>query len=96
MQVYNPIPSAFGTWSGGSRTTNIRVERIIEDPFFKESHRSYFLQLVDCIAFSLLKKEVAPTSNIKRYGINRMFDDTVSHICYTSAARYDPLGIVRN
>jgi hypothetical protein len=96
MQVYNPIPSAFGTWAGGSRTTNIRVERIIEDPFFKESHRSYFLQLVDCIAFSLLKKEVGPTSNIKKYGVNQMFDDTVSHICYRPAARNDPLGIVRN
>lgn len=95
MQVFNPIPSAYGAWAGGSATTNIRVERIIEDPFFKQSHRSYFLQLVDCIAFSLLKREVAPTSNVKRYSINEMFDQTVSQLCYRPAARQDPLGIVR-
>lgn len=95
MQVFNPIPSAYGAWAGGSATTNIRVERIIEDLFFKQSHRSYFLQLVDCIAFSLLKREVAPTGNVKRYRINEMFDQTVAQICYRPAARQDPLGIVR-
>lgn len=96
MQVFNPIPSAFGAWAGGTTTTNIKVERIIEDPFFKESHRSYFLQLVDCIAFSLLKREVTPTSNIKKHGINKMIDETLSQICYRPAAKKDPLGIVRS
>jgi hypothetical protein len=95
MQVFNPIPSAYGAWAGGKATTNIRVERIIEDPFFKQSHRSYFLQLVDCIAFSLLKREVAPTGNVKKYRIDEMFDQTVAQICYRPAARQDPLGIVR-
>lgn len=95
MHVFNPIPSQFGIWRDGRRTANITIEHVIEDPVFKESHRSYFLQLVDCIAFALLKREVPPTPNVQRYGIHRMFDHAVSGICYRQASKKDPLGIVR-
>ena len=71
------------------------TERIIEDPVFKPSHRSHFLQLADCVAFALLKKEVEPTDNISKYKINKMFDETIASVCYLPAAKSDPLGIVR-
>ena len=95
MHVYNPIPSRYGAWSGGATTNNITLEHLIEDPFFKESHRSFFLQVVDCIVFSLLKREVTPTKNIAKYGIDSMFDQTLTGICHRPASRQDPLGIVR-
>ncbi|HEY1170856.1 MAG TPA: DUF3800 domain-containing protein [Verrucomicrobiae bacterium] len=95
MKVYNPIPSQFGAWPNGQTTQNITTRRILEDPVFKPSFQSYFIQLADCIAFSLLKREVAPTSNIQKYRINKMFDDTVTGICYKPASPKDPLGIVR-
>ena len=50
MHVFNPIPSQFGEWSPGQKAKNITVDRIIEDPIFKASHHSYFVQLVDCVA----------------------------------------------
>jgi hypothetical protein len=94
MSVFNPIPSQFGTWNTG-RTKNIAAQRIIEDPIFKRSFRSYFIQLVDCIAFSLLKREVPPTPNVQRYSIHKMFDSALPGICYRPASPRDPLGIVR-
>lgn len=95
MSVFNPIPSQFGHWAPGTATLNIPVERLIEDPNFKKSHQSFFLQLADCVAFALLKREAPPTPNIKKYGINEMFERCLSGVCYRAASPRDPLGIVR-
>lgn len=94
MNVHNPIPSAFGGWPEGA-VRNTPTERLIEDPVFRRSEGSYLLQLVDCVAFALLKKETEPTPNIKRYGIHKMFDEVLPAICIKAASKNDPLGIVR-
>lgn len=95
MSVFNPIPSKFGAWDTGQITRNITTDRLIEDPIFKHSDQSYFIQLADCIAFSLLKRETTIRPKIKKYGINEMFDQTIAGICYKKASPRDPLGIVR-
>lgn len=95
MNVFNPIPSRHGDWGGGEKAKNIPVERVIEDPVFKKSHLSYFVQLADCIAFALLKREVTPTPNVKKYGIDKMFDRCLAGVCYKKASYADPLGVVR-
>ncbi len=95
MRVFNPIPSQFEAWPGGEKTKNITATRIVEDPTFKSSSRSYFIQLVDCIAFSLLKREVDPTPNVKKYKIHEMFETALKDVCFLPASAKDPLGIVR-
>jgi len=95
MHVFNPIPSRYGTWPTGDYTRNITTDRIIEDPVFKRSDRSYFVQLADCVAYALLKREVTPTANVLRYGINGMFEQTLTGVCFKPASKSDPLGIVR-
>jgi hypothetical protein len=96
MTVFNPIPSQFGMWpSPGSTSKSIPLQRIIEDPVFKKSHHSFFIQLADCAAFSLLKQETPPTPNIKKYGINKFFDQCLAKICFKEASPKDRLGIVR-
>jgi hypothetical protein len=95
MHIFNPIPSQFGMWPSGKRTQNIPTSRIIEDPVFKHSHRSYFLQLADFAAFALLKREVPRTPLVKKYGIHEMFEEALSQICFKKASPRDPLGIVR-
>ena len=94
MTFFNPIPSQFGTWAGGA-TKNLPLQRIIEDPVFKPSHHSFFVQLADCVSFALLKRETPPTPNIAKYGINQFFDQCLSSVCYKAASPADPLGIVR-
>jgi hypothetical protein len=95
MHVFNPIPSQRGAWASGKATKNITTDRIIEDPVFKRSDRSYFIQLADCVAYALLKSEVPPTPVIKKYDIPEMFEKALAGVCFTHAAPRDPLGIVR-
>lgn len=73
MGVFNPIPSRLGVWPEGAATRNITLDRIVEDPVFKDSERSYFIQLVDFCAFALLRKE-RPVPSRTRYGLDTAFD----------------------
>lgn len=94
MTVFNPIPSQFGAWSEGA-TKNLPLQRIIEDPIFKASHHSFFIQLADCVSFALLKKEVPVTPNIAKYGVDKFFDQCLPGVCFKKASPNDPHGIVR-
>jgi hypothetical protein len=96
-KIWNPIASQYGAWEDGSSFKNIPNERLIEDPVFKPSNQSYFLQSVDFIAFALLKSEVQPTAVTARYELHKAYD-LLEPICSKEASRKDPrnLGIVRS
>jgi hypothetical protein len=95
-KVWNLVGSQFGSWGNGSSFKNIPNDRLIEDPIFKPSHQSYFLQAADFIAFALLKSEVAPTPRVTKYKLPQVFAD-LAPICAREASRKDhrELGIVR-
>jgi hypothetical protein len=93
MGVYNPIPSRLGEWPEGTATRNIPIERILEDPVFKASERSYFIQLVDFCAYALLRRE-RPLPSKSRYGLHLAFN-ALGPILATEATQYDPEGILR-
>lgn len=93
MSVFNPVPSAYGQWAEGTHR-NIVLDRFIEDPFFKPSHASYFLQWADFAAFALLKQETTVFPFIGRWGYNTLFP-ILHPICFQPASRRDPHGIVR-
>jgi hypothetical protein len=94
MGVYNPIPSSYGTWRDtGMRMRNIPIDRILEDPFFKRSDQSYFIQLVDFCAYALLRRE-RPIPSKTRYGLDQAFA-LLSPIYVREASRYDRDGIIR-
>lgn len=94
LSIVNFIPSQYGSW-GGDTTRNIPLTHFVEDVLFLDSAHSYLIQLVDCIAFSLLKRETVPTSQIKKYGIHKAFDKCLRGICVKAASPRDPDGIVR-
>lgn len=89
MHVYNPIPSKI--YSGSSR--NIIIDRIAEDPFFKKSERSYFIQLVDFCAYALLRNEI-PIPSKTKYGIHTVFPE-LAPILVKEANPKDAHGIIR-
>lgn len=94
MSAYNPIPSSIGKWNDtGDTTKNIPLEHIIEDPFFKNSEQSYFIQLVDFAAYALLRKE-RPLQSRTVFGYDKSFE-ILSPICVKEANRNDPNGIIR-
>ena len=65
------------------------------DISFKKSNHSFFIQLADCAAFALLKKETEPTPSIAKYGIDKFFEECLGQKCFKPASPKDPLGIVR-
>lgn len=95
MRVFNPIWSNRGAWPEGDATRNIPIERIIEDPIFKDSKTSYFIQLVDFCAYALLRSE-RPIASRTALGYNTMYD-LLRPITLPINNRRDPrgLGIIR-
>lgn len=94
MGVYNPIQSQYGVWKEtGSASRNIPVNRILEDPVFKDSKQSYFIQLADFASFALLRQENQIASRNK-YDIHTAFD-LLEPILVTKAYSKDKRGIIR-
>ncbi len=94
MSVFNPIPSKFGVWRDtGKDYKNIPIDRILEDPFFKESDKSYFIQMADWCAYALLQRE-RPIPSRKRYRLHQAFE-LLAPACVLAANPKDPLGIIR-
>ena len=52
---------------------NGTIDRILEDPFFKQSDRSYFIQLSDFCAYALLRQE-RPIASKTKYGLDQAFN----------------------
>ena len=94
MYVFNPIPSRYGVWEDtGQSWRNMPLDRLVEDPFFKDSAQSYFVQLVDFSAYALLRRE-RPIPSKSRYGLDAAFN-ILSPILVREARRSDPEGIIR-
>ena len=93
MKVYNPIPSRFGAWEEGKVHKSITLDRIIEDPVFKSSKSSYFIQLADFCAYALLRRE-RPLPSKTKYGLDKSFL-TLEPVLVKKASSSDPYGIVR-
>ena len=52
---------------------NSAIDRILEDPFFKQSDQSYFIQLSDFCAYALLRQE-RPIESKTKYGLDQAFN----------------------
>ncbi len=88
MRHYNPIPSKFGY--GGYR--QMPLSHIVEDPNFKDSRDSYFIQAVDLAAY-LLQQQLAPNSYMKKVGGQNYFSRLDPVLCKVAGSA--PYGIVR-
>jgi hypothetical protein len=94
MAVYNPIPSKYGRWQATDEVTkNIPIHRILEDIFFKDSAHSHFIQLADCVAYALLRRE-KPIASKSKYGIDKTFD-ILKPVTIKITNPSDPDGIIR-
>lgn len=93
LGTYNPVPSQYGRWDNGQAWKNNPNHRIIEDPVFKDSKHSYFIQAADYCAFAFLRHE-QPTPYIIQYGLDDSFN-LLNDILHKEASKYDPRGIIR-
>ena len=87
------VRKLMGTGSSGITVPGIRIGWVIEDPIFRISTDSIFIQAADVIAFTLKEKEF-PQSSRKKFNADRIFGNKLGAICYKSmVAGVD--GIVR-
>lgn len=89
MRRYNPIPHQA---SVGSGYRNMPLVSIIEDPSFRDSLHSYFIQAVDLGAF-LLYQRLAPSAYMRRKSGQNFFQRLDPILCKV-ASKSDPHGIV--
>jgi len=89
MRRYNIIPHK-SSFSTGSR--NLPLRYIIEDPSFRNSLDSYFIQSADLVAF-LLYQKLAPNKYIRKHAGRNYFERLKPILC-KSASSVDPHGIV--
>jgi hypothetical protein len=90
LRRYNPVPHQprFGL---GYR--NLTITNVVEDPNFRDSSHSYFVQAADLTAF-LLYQKLCPSSYIRRKSGHNYFDRLDPVLCKV-ASTTDPQGIVR-
>ena len=89
MRRYNPVPNR-PKYGPGYR--NLALANIIEDPSFKDSKHSYFIQAVDLCAF-LLYQRLEPCAYMRKKSGQNYFNRMEPILCKVAAAD-DPLGIV--
>jgi hypothetical protein len=91
MRKFNPVPHHPSYSSIGHR--NMPLLSIVEDPNFRDSEHSYFIQAVDLTAF-LVYQSVAPNAYIRKNAGQNYFKRLKPILC-RHASTYDPHGIVR-
>lgn len=89
MRRYNPIPNQL-QYGVGYR--NLLIGNVIEDPNFRDSEHSLFIQAADLIAY-LLNQKLTPNSYFRQKGARNYFDRLDPILCKV-ASRTDPQGIV--
>jgi hypothetical protein len=67
MRIYNPIPSQYGR---GYR--RIEVRNILEDPSFRDSADSYFIQLTDIVAY-LARLRDNSTQEQRKWELHKLY-----------------------
>ena len=91
MRHFNPVPNMQARFGSGYR--NLALGSIVEDPVFRDSEHSYFIQAIDTAAY-LLQQHQAPNAYFRKKSARNYFALLDPILCKV-AARADPLGIVR-
>lgn len=93
MRVFNPIPSNREVWENGEVFKNLPIDRIIEDPSFKPSQDSFFIQTADVVAHGLLRREL-PTPKARQRRIHLSFNQ-LDRVLVRECNPNDAKGIIR-
>jgi hypothetical protein len=94
LSVFNPIKSKYGAWQDGNAYKNVPLTRFLEDPVFRISRTSYFIQAADFCAYALFQKE-KPTPSRVKFGLDKSFDSRLRKLCVLAANLEDKFGIIR-
>lgn len=91
MRKHNLIPNNTNFQSNPNR--NIKLHKIIEDPYATDSKDNYFIQLCDLISYLICQK-IHPNKRCKKFGLHRLYDKTIIQRAIKQVSRYSDDGIV--
>ena len=94
LSVFNPIKSKFGSWPDGKEFKNFPLAGFLEDPVFRISRTSSFIQSADFCAYALFQKE-KPTPSRAQFGLNQSVESKLGELCVLAANPQDRFGIIR-
>jgi hypothetical protein len=90
MRHYNPVPNMQGRAAG---YRNLALGSVVEDPVFRDSEHSYFIQATDTAAY-LLQQQQSPNAFFRKKSARNYFNLLEPILC-KAATKTDPMGIVR-
>ena len=91
--VNTHVRKLLGTGASGESIPGIRIGWVIEDPIFRISSDSMFIQSADVIAYTLKEKEF-PQASRQKHQAHKIFARKLDAICYRSKIA-DADGIIR-
>ena len=91
MRRYNPIPNQAHIGTG---YRDLALQTVIEDPNFRLSQHSYFIQAADVVAYCLLQ-QLKPNSYMRKNSGTNIFSLLEPRLCRV-ASHSDPLKIENN
>lgn len=87
------VRKLLGTGASGETIPGVRIGWVIEDPIFRISSDSMFIQSADVAAYTLKEKEF-PQPARKKYNADRIFQKKLNPLCFKSKIADDD-GIIR-
>ncbi|HSY60714.1 MAG TPA: DUF3800 domain-containing protein [Cytophaga sp.] len=78
------VRKLMGTGATGQNIPGIRIGWVIEDPFYRNSSDSFFIQATDMIAYTLKEQEFPLTAR-KKYNADKIFKNMLSDMCFKSS-----------
>jgi hypothetical protein len=90
MRRYNPVPHCAVVYGPGY--TQMPIERVVEDPSFRDSAASYFIQAADVTAY-LVHQSLVPNGYFRRKGARNYYKRLAPVYCPWASSAH-PLGFV--
>jgi hypothetical protein len=78
------IRKLMGTGATGQTIQSVRIGWVIEDPFYRISSDSFFIQAADMLAYTL-KEYCFPMAARKKHNADRIFKNMLLDSCFRSA-----------
>jgi hypothetical protein len=87
------VRKLLGTGATGQKVPNVSIGWVIEDPIYRVSADSFFIQAADIVAYALKEQEF-PIGSRKKYNADRIFKNWLQKPCIrTSQSGHD--GVIR-
>lgn len=87
------VRKLLGTGASGETVPDVKIGWVIEDPIFRVSSDSMFVQSSDVIAYTLKEKDFSQASR-RKYQAHKIFNSKLRNICFESSIT-DADGVIR-